>query len=495
MQLDKLLKLLKYPESLYAWPSAKRNLDEISINGISVDSRDVKPGYLFIAIPGTQTDGGTYITDAIKKGADVVATSSKNIEKYGADHTDTCFLEISDLRRFASFAAKAYYSGQPKVNAAVTGTNGKTSVAEFTRQMWESLNKPSASLGTLGLKSKTVNKEKYLTTPDAIYLHKILSEIESKGITNFIMEASSHGIDQHRLDGLNLNIAAFTNISPEHLDYHKTMAHYFDAKLSLFTKILPFKGTCILNADIPEFKKMKIACQPRKIISYGKKGYDIILKQVTPTQEGQKITIGVFGKDYTLNFPLFGTFQIYNALCALGIVIASDATVQDRAITALETLQGIPGRLELIGKTPNNASVFIDYAHTEDAMKNLLESLRHHTKGNLNIIFGGGGDRDQNTRKPRGTVCKELADKVYITDDNPRDENPANIRHQILEGCPNAQEIPDRDQAIQKAVADLSAGDILVVAGKGPEEGQVIKGETFPFSDKKSILQAIKDVK
>ncbi len=495
MQLDKLLKNLKYSESLYAWPSAERDLNEITVNGICIDSRDVQPGYLFIAIPGVKDDGAKYISEAIKKGADVIVTSSEKIEKYGSEHTNICFLEVSNLRKFTAFAAKTYYAGQPKVNAAVTGTNGKTSVADFTRQIWENIGKPCASLGTLGLKSKLVSKEKYLTTPDAVYLHKLLSEMEEKGINNFVMEASSHGIAQHRLDGLDLNIAAFTNISPEHLDYHKTMENYFDAKLALFTKLLPLKGTCVLNADIPEFKKMKIACEPRKVISYGKKGYDIILKKSTPTSQGQDLTLGVFGQDYDIHFPLFGTFQVYNALCALGIVIASDINVQDMAVSALENLTGISGRLELVGTTPNGASVFIDYAHTEDAMKNLLESLRHHTKGELHILFGGGGDRDYRTRKPRGEVCKNLADKVYITDDNPRNEDPAVIRGQILEGCPDAEVIPDRNKGIKKAVKSLKPNDILVVAGKGPEEGQIIKGETLPFSDKQSILDAIKDLK
>lgn len=494
MQLDKLLKNLKYPEALYAWPSAQRNLDEITVSGICIDSRDVQPGYLFIAVPGLKDDGAKYISEAIDKGADVIATSSDNIEKYGAEHPNICFIEVSNLRKFTAYAAKNYYVGQPKVNAAITGTNGKTSVADFTRQIWEKIGYPCASLGTLGLKSKLINKEKYLTTPDAVYLHKLLSEMETTGITHFIMEASSHGIEQHRLDGLDLNIAAFTNISSEHLDYHKTMEKYFEAKLSLFTHLLPFKGTCVLNADIPEFKKMKTACEPRKVISYGKKGYDLILKKITPTSHGQHLVLGVFGQDYDITFPLFGTFQVYNALCALGIVIASDIKVQDRAVSALESLVGIPGRLELIGKTPQGASVFIDYAHTEDAMKNLLESLRPHTKGNLNILFGGGGNRDPNTRKPRGVICKELADKVYITDDNPRDEDPEIIRNQILEGCPEADVIPDRDKGIKKAVKSLKPNDILVVAGKGPEEGQIIKGKTLPFSDKQSILDAIKEL-
>jgi UDP-N-acetylmuramoyl-L-alanyl-D-glutamate--2,6-diaminopimelate ligase len=492
MQLDKLLKNIRYPESLYAWPSAKRNLDEIAVNGVSIDSREVKPGYLFIAVPGSKVDGAEFITQAINNGADIIATSSTCIEKYAADHPNICFLEVSNLRKFSAYAARTYYPEQPKVNAAVTGTNGKTSVAEFTRQLWEIIGKPCASLGTLGIKSKMINKEKRLTTPDPIYLHKMLSEMESKGIDNFIMEASSHGIDQHRLDGVKLNIAAFTNISPEHLDYHKTMEKYFEAKLKLFTQILPFKGTCILNADTPEFKKMKIACAPRKVISYGKKGYDIILKEITPCNKGQKLTLGVFGKDYTVNFPLYGEFQVYNALCALGIVIASDSRIQDRAVAALETLEGIPGRLEFVGKTANNASVFIDYAHTENAMENLLHSLRQHTKGKLHILFGGGGDRDQKTRKPRGEICKKLADKVYITDDNPRNEDPEKIRKQILEGCPDAEVIPDRDKGIKKAVENLKTGDILVVAGKGPEEGQIVKDKTLPFSDKQSILDAIK---
>jgi UDP-N-acetylmuramoyl-L-alanyl-D-glutamate--2,6-diaminopimelate ligase len=458
---------------------------------LTLDSRSVEPNTFFIALKGTHINGEDFILDAIKKGATGVATSLKAAEHYAPLYPDVFFIGTDHVRVLVSCLSKIFYPQQPETVVAVTGTNGKTSTADFTRQLWESLKEKSASLGTLGMRSSVYILEKRLTTPEAPYLHQTLQDLETHGITHLAMEASSHGLEQHRLDNVTLKAAGFTNITPEHLDYHKTMAEYLEAKVALFRNVLPSTGVCVLNADIPEFARLAATCKPKTVLSYGKNGNDIRIQSMTPTSHGQKVSLVVFGEAFEINFPLIGAFQLYNALCALGLVLACDESCVKEAVKALESLQSIPGRLEHIASTKSGASVYIDYAHTPDGVENLLTSLRRHTKNHLHIVFGGGGDRDPSTRAPRGALAEKLADFVYICDDNPRTEDPRSIRQQILSACPSAKEIPDREEAIRQAIHSLEAGDILVVAGKGRELGQLVQGEVLPFDDAGVITKII----
>jgi UDP-N-acetylmuramoyl-L-alanyl-D-glutamate--2,6-diaminopimelate ligase len=319
-----------------------------------------------------------------------------------------------------------------------------------------------------------------LTTPDAAGLHERLAEITKLGVTHLAMEASSHGLDQYRMDGVNVRIAAFTNLSRDHLDYHKDMAEYLKAKERLFSEILRPKGIAVLNADVPEFEQLSNATGPygHRIISYGKAGFDIQLLDVKTTPSGQELKLNVEGKNYNVTLPLAGYFQVENALCALGVVLASKVPA-DKCVPLLEKLSGVPGRLEHMGQ-----GVYVDYAHTPDALQTVLEALRPHTEGELICIFGCGGDRDKGKRPEMGKIANQFADHVIITDDNPRSEDAQTIRNEILAACPNATEIADRKDAITSAITGLKSGDILVIAGKGHETGQIIGNQVLPFDDR-----------
>ena len=464
------------------------------IESLSLDSRTLQKGSLFIALKGTHANGEEFISDAIQKGAAAVLISQKGIGQHTSHHQETPFIALDNIRLATSQLSKLFYPSQPETTIAVTGTNGKTSTADFTRQIWETLGHKGASLGTLGVRSKSYMLEKHLTTPEAPYLHQVLQNLQMNQIDHLAMEASSHGIDQHRLDSVDIKAAGFTNISPEHLDYHETMEAYLQAKLGLFQRILPSNGTCVLNADIPAFQKIKSACAPHPVLSYGRHAEDIQIQSIAPSDTGQHMILSVLGQPFEIAFPLIGEFQAYNALCALGLVLACDKGCLPDAVKALETLQSIPGRLEHIASTPSGAHIYIDYAHTPDGMQNLLMALRNHTKNKLHLVFGGGGNRDESTRLSRGALAHKLADTTYICDDNPRDEDPKKIRDQILEGCPSAWEIPDRTKAILDAIHSLEEGDILVVAGKGREQGQIIQGTTHPFDDAQTILDTLQEL-
>lgn len=467
-------------------------LPEISIRGLTLNSKDVQTGYLFIAIKGTSYNGEDFIPDAIKAGAIAVLCSKEGSAKYTSLYPHICFLETSNIRYMVPLLAARFYQSHPKVIVGITGTNGKTSTAEFTRQLWEKLGYKSASLGTLGIRSSYFKAPKYLTTPDAIYLHKMLSEMAGHGITHLALEASSHGLDQRRVDGVPFEAAAFTNLSQDHLEYHHTMEDYLKAKARLFEELLPPSGIAVLNADVPEFSLLK-KCG-RSLLTYGKKATDIKLVNLIPQKTGQELHLTIFGTSYEVFLPLLGEFQAYNSLCALGLVLATDPTAQEKAVQALETLRGVPGRIELAGTLPNGAVAYVDYAHAPGGIETLLKSLRPHTKGNIWIVMGGGGGRDPSTRTPMGKAAHDFADHILITDDNPRFEDPAHIRTQIKAECPNALEIGDRREAIATALHRLNPEDILVVTGKGPEDGQIIQGITYPFLDKQVIQSLIKEV-
>lgn len=460
---------------------------DIEITGLTPDSRKVEKGFLFAALNGVKMNGADFLADACAKGAAAAFIPS------GMTPPDLpmIFIPVDDVRLALAKACGEFYAPQPDVVVAVTGTNGKTSTANFTRQIWEFLGKKAACVGTLGVVTNDFSAYGSLTTPDSVTLHTELQDLARRGYQHTAIEASSHGLDQHRIDGLRIAAAAFTNITRDHLDYHKTMENYLQAKLKLFDRPLSSQ-TAVLNADIPEYPQIADYCRSKglKIIDYGKKADALKLVDSQMDTNGQMLTLEIFGRPQTVRLPLAGTFQAMNALCALGLAIAAGEDAE-QATAALAELKGAAGRLEFIGERKNGASVFVDYAHTPDALETVLNALRPHTEKRLHVVFGCGGDRDTGKRPQMGKICNDLADVVYVTDDNPRSEDPVAIRSAILPACPKGIDIGNRALAIRTAIAGLESGDILVIAGKGHETGQLIKGVMHPFDDREEARKAI----
>ncbi len=478
------------------------NSRELIIAGLSSDSRTVRPGYLFAALPGSKTTGEEYIADAIQNGA-VAVLAQPGIKLPASAGSVILIEDPNPRRRFARMASK-FYATQPETVVAVTGTNGKTSVASFCRQIWTQLQHSSATIGTLGVEAPQLNWPQTatgynLTTPDPVTLHHELGDLAKAGVTHLAMEASSHGLEQYRLDGVQVRAAAFTNLTRDHLDYHGSMGAYFNAKARLFSDILPSGSLAVINADSDYAKRLVDLCETfgHEIVLYGVKGRDITLVSQKPTARGQKLVINVFGEKYTVEIPVAGTFQAGNILCALGLTLGleEDPARYPLYIKALESLQVVRGRLELVGTHPCGAPIYVDYAHTPDALENVLQALRPHTTNRLHVVFGCGGDRDPGKRPMMGAIATKLADHVIVTDDNPRTENPKRIRQEIMAAAPRAQDIGDRRHAIETAVASLKTGDVLVVAGKGHEQGQIIDRVTHPFDDAAEVRTALKRIK
>ncbi len=449
------------------------------IKGLTQDSRRVEEGWLFAALPGNKQDGRKYIADAIHLGA-VAVLAPPGTKVAGG----IALVEDGNPRRCLARMAARFYGRQPQTIAAVTGTNGKTSTVHFTQQIWDALGLKAASLGTLGVRGPGMVRSGSLTTPDPVSLHAELADLASSGVTHLAMEASSHGLHQNRLDGVRVTAAGFTNLTHDHLDYHGGMADYFTAKTHLFEDILIDGGTAVLNADTQEFDGLSALAQRRgcRVICYGRKGRVIALKSLTPTPQGQQINIAMGGKNRDLNIPLVGEFQVMNALCALGLVMAEDDSRTEEAAGCLEKLTGAPGRLQ---KVPGHkkGAVYVDYAHTPDALENILKALRPHTQERLICLIGCGGDRDPAKRPVMGRIASHLADIAIITDDNPRSEDPAAIRDQMMAEAKGAKEIGGRRKAIEWAVGQIKKGDVLVIAGKGHEQGQIIGDRVEPFDD------------
>lgn len=455
------------------------------ILGLTADSRAVAPGFLFAALPGTKIDGTSFISQALEKGAAALLMEPKAAE--AAHYNVPVIADRNPRRRLALMAAK-FFGRQPRTIAAVTGTNGKTSVATFMRQIWAQLGEQSASLGTLGITSPKGDKKLGHTTPDPVTLQGALAELADEGVTHLAMEASSHGLSQFRLDGVSLRAAGFTNITRDHMDYHSTFEDYLYAKLRLFGEVMRPGGVAVLNADAAHFAEFEAICWARghRVISVGRKGRGIFLSSAKAHARGQVLEIVHEGQNYTVDLPLVGGFQASNALVAAGLVIGSGGNAA-KTFAALETLKGAPGRMEEVAHLANGASVYVDYAHTPDALENVLNAIRPHAAGRLGVVFGCGGDRDPGKRPQMGEIAARLADFIYVTDDNPRSEVPASIRAAILKGCPGAREIGDRAQAIEAAMGELKKGDVLVVAGKGHETGQIIGDKIIPFSDHEAV--------
>lgn len=459
----------------------------MEIAGLTCDSRAVAPGYLFAALPGTQTDGRDYIASAVEKGAVCV------LAPLGTGAAVPVLETGNPRRAFARMAAN-YYPRQPQTIAAITGTNGKTSSAFFLRQIWAQLGHKAASLGTIGVHGAGFNEPGKLTTPDPVKLHETLQRLADAGVDHLAMEASSHGLEQFRLDGVRVRAAGFTNISRDHLDYHGTMQAYLAAKLRLFAEGVEAGGTAVINADIPEAQEVISTARKSglEIITYGHAGKGIRVLEREASATGQRLLLMIGSQRFTVSLPLAGKFQAENALCALGLAMGLGANVAD-GVAALEKLEGVPGRMQHVGAV-NGADVYVDYAHTPDALQNVLQALRPHTQNKLHVLFGCGGDRDPGKRAQMGAIAAQLADIVIVADDNPRSEDAAAIRAQILAAAPNAQEIADRRAAILAAVAALGQGDVLVLAGKGHEQGQIVGAEVLPFDDVQEAKAAIREV-
>ncbi len=457
--------------------------------GLGADSREVKAGFLFAALAGARRDGCRFAGEAVARGAVAILTDRPDALSLSPDERQRVAIlcDPNPRRRLALLAAR-FYGRQPRIIAAVTGTNGKTSVVHFTREIWTALGFAAASLGTLGLLAPNGRRPGSLTTPDPVALHKDLAALSEAGVEHLAIEASSHGLDQFRLDGLSLAAAAFTNLSRDHLDYHGDMARYRAAKERLFEVLLNPSGTAVLNADSGEFARLSSLCREHghPVLAYGRAGTaDLRLLAAEPRPEGQSLTLDILGERRTVVLPLFGDFQALNALAALGLAIAAGASAP-AAAAALARLGGVPGRMQRVSSREDGPLVIVDYAHTPDALAAALTALRPYARdarGRLVALFGCGGDRDKGKRALMGKIAAERADRVYVTDDNPRSELPAEIRRTILEGAPDAIEIGDRRRAIAAAIAELRPEDILLVAGKGHERSQIIGEEAHPFDD------------
>jgi UDP-N-acetylmuramoyl-L-alanyl-D-glutamate--2,6-diaminopimelate ligase len=460
-------------------PEAPPALAALEVAGVTADSRAVAPGALFFAIAGAKADGMRFAPQALAAGAvAIVGETPPQGELSGAP-----FVQVRDVRKSLSLAAAALYPRQPEKIVAVTGTSGKTSVADFTRQIFASCGLAAASLGTIGVVKPSGAVYGSLTTPDPVTLHKTLDALAGEGVTHLAMEASSHGLDQRRLDGVRLTAAGFTNLSRDHLDYHSGLDDYLAAKLRLFNDLLQPGQTAVIAADGDFAARVIEACRARglKLFTVGAQGEALRLKATRAEGFSMRLDLVFEGRDIAVSLPLAGLFQAENALVAAGLALAAGAP-SEKVFAALETLRGAPGRLERVGDR-NGAPVFVDYAHKPDALEKALAALRPFAKGRLIVVFGCGGDRDAGKRPIMGEIATRCADVVLVTDDNPRSEEPASIRAQILAAAAGAIEIGDRAEAIRAGVKMLGEGDLLLIAGKGHETGQLIGKTVLPFSD------------
>ncbi len=482
MKLERIAELnLEVPEEIAA----------LNVSGIAANSSDIKDGFLFFGLPGVNVDGAKFASQAQENGA-VAAIVSENSE---VGELSIPLWRCEDPRRILAYTAAQFYPNQPKTIATVTGTAGKTSVATFLRQIWEADKRVAASLGTTGVVAPGRDDYGNLTTPDPISLHRLLDELANDGITHAAMEASSHGLDQRRLDGVKLSVGGFTNLGRDHLDYHPTVEDYLEAKMLLFKERLPKGAPAVIFADDP-FSQAAIDAAKLggcEVLTVGRAGDYISLKKVEHLQFGQIVELAHAGKHYRIAFPLAGDFQIANGLVASGMAIAT-GTKPEVAFKALEKLQGASGRLELVGKSGKGAPVYVDYAHKPEALENVLSSLRPFTSGRIVLAFGCGGDRDPGKRSIMGEIASRLADVVIVTDDNPRTEDPAKVRAAIMASCEGAVEIGDRTKAIAHGCEMLEEGDCFVVAGKGHEPGQIIGDKVLPFSDHEVIRNVLNGV-
>ncbi len=471
----------------------------IIIKGITSDSRLVKKDYIFVAIKGEKVNGEDYIVKALESGARIIICDINfNVQINNKDNF--LIIKHNNPRLIYALICSNFFDKQPHTISAITGTNGKTSTANFYAQIYKNLKLKSCSIGTIGIldgNNKEIFPNQYhLTTPSSEQIHQILSNLEAKKVNYVAMEASSHGLDQYRLHGVKINSACFTNLSRDHLDYHKTEENYFLSKMKLFKEILPKGKTVVIDADSEsEFSKRVIKeCLEygHKIFSIGRKGANLIIVKTKLKAKGEEITIAYNNKEYLIKTKLSGSFQISNLLCAAGLVIANGIKGEE-VIAILHKIKPVLGRMEKIAvKNKKNLNVFVDYAHTPDGLEKALKELNLIKKNKLWVVFGCGGNRDTGKRAQMGDIAQNIADKIVITDDNPRNENPELIRKEILTKCPNAVEIGDREQAIAYAIKNSAKNDIILIAGKGHEKFQIIGQNSIPFDDCKIAKQELK---
>jgi UDP-N-acetylmuramoyl-L-alanyl-D-glutamate--2,6-diaminopimelate ligase len=463
----------------------------LDIAGVTADSRAVKRGDAFVAIAGGKADGLQFVPAAIAAGAAAIIAERRPPAPLPGN---VAFIRVDHARRALALIAAKLYPRQPRVIVAITGTSGKTSVAAFTRQIWTALGQRAASIGTVGMVSPRGETYGSLTTPDPVALHRSLDALAADGVTHLAIEASSHGLDQHRLDGLNLAAGAFTNVTRDHLDYHPTFEAYLAAKLRLFEVLLQPGAAAVIDVDHEHAEDVVAAAAARglSIMSVGRNGTGIRLVHSAVDGFAQRLRLLYRDEHFDLRLPLVGEFQVENALVAAGLALATGAH-PGSVFAALEQLVGAKGRLERVGSR-RGAQIFVDYAHKPDALAKALEALRPYATGRLVAVFGAGGDRDRGKRPLMGAVAAAKADRVIVTDDNPRSEDAAAIRAAILAAAHGAAEIGDRSEAIRQAVADLEPGDVLLIAGKGHETGQIIGDRIIPFSDHEAVARALKEL-
>lgn len=467
--------------------------DVSKLKGIALDSRQVRDGYLFAALAGSSVDGHDFITQAIESGATAVLIEEGYKPK---GNENVVYIPDRNPRKALSYMLSVYYKEQPEHIVAVTGTNGKSSAVHFLRQIWQSLGYKAVSMGTLGLSGDTsVKVDGSMTTPDPVSLHQALESLKADGVDYLAMEASSHGLDQYRLDGVSVKVSAFTSFSQDHLDYHKTAKDYLAAKARLFSGDIMQDGVAVLNADISEYEELAAISKAsgHKVLSYGFKGADCKIIKLEASANGQDLELEVLGEIYKSQLPLIGDFQAMNVCCAVLSALALDETIVGEIVETLPALKAVAGRMEPVGQY-----AYVDYAHTPDALASALKALRPHVKGNILCIFGCGGDRDQGKRPLMGKAAYEHADVVVITDDNPRNENPDDIRDQIRAGMPDDADhihlIEGRRSAIEFAVSKVGNSDVILLAGKGHEQEQIFKDHVEKFNDVEELKKALAQV-
>ena len=461
--------------------------ENVTINGITCDSREVKPGYIFVAIQGEKNRGEDFVYEAINNGASAIVTSenSKLI-------LDIPLIKDKNPRRYLSHISSTIYKNSPEIVCAITGTNGKTSTTNFLQQIWSLMGLNSSSIGTLGIIGNEEIQDTNITTPDPVLLHQTLDRLSSESITHLALEASSHGLSQHRIDSVKIRAAGFTNISQDHLDYHKTMKDYFDAKKRLFTEILPKDSYSVICIDTDEGRELSsiIKNSGKGVIEVGESANALNLRRIVTTETGMEMIFQYSGRQISIPLKVEGYFQAMNILCASGLAIASGSP-SEKVFEIIRDLRPIPGRLEFCGLNKKETKIYVDYAHTPDALTAALFSLRELTEGRLIIVFGCGGGRDKFKRPIMGEIAENFADIIIITDDNPRNEDPKEIRESILKSCPSGIEIPERKDAIIKAIDLGEKGDSVLIAGKGHEKFQIIGNKKTPFSDQETIREVI----
>jgi len=467
---------------------------DVRVTGLAVDSRDVKDGFLFAALPGSRMHGGEFIQYALRMGAGAILTDREGARIAAGEIAEAGLPVVvaEDPRQALAYAAALWFGMQPETVVAVTGTNGKTSVATFARQLWQAMGEPAVNIGTTGV-TGDLSLPLIHTTPEPITLHRALAEVAEAGIEHAAMEASSHGLDQRRLDGVRIAAAGFTNFSQDHLDYHGTMEAYFAAKAQLFDRVLPEDGTAVVNLDDPKGPEIAEIAEARgcDLLTVGRSeaaALRVLGQRFDAT--GQELRFSWNGVARQARLDLVGGFQAENAMVAAGLCIASGSEPSE-VFAALPRLTTVPGRMQLAATRANGAVVFVDYAHTPDALRTAISALRPHVMGRLVVVFGAGGDRDRGKRPKMGQAVAELADVAIVTDDNPRSEDPGSIRAMVLEGCPEATEVGDRAEAILRGVDALEPGDALLIAGKGHETGQTMGSTVYPFDDVEQASVAV----